>query len=95
MFHLRDNLKQMVRVVSIPRTGVEQDDVNTKIGDYQITSANYDAMGMQIKGGEDAWAILTFNEYEGGANKPINAFTNRRYGNRSYWWNGSSTIEQW
>ena len=49
---------------------------NSVIGDYLATSNNYASHGLQIDAGDTAWPIINFKEYEGGANKPVNAFTN-------------------
>jgi hypothetical protein len=47
----------------------------TELGPYALTSG-YNVNGLQIDAGDTSWAIASFKEYEGGANKPINAFTN-------------------
>jgi hypothetical protein len=47
----------------------------TTLGAYSLTSG-YNVNGLQIDAGDTSWAIATFKEYEGGANKPIGGFTN-------------------
>ena len=47
----------------------------TELGPYALTSG-YNVNGLQIDAGDTSWAIATFKEYEGGANKPIGGFTN-------------------
>ena len=64
--------------LKVNSTRVSASEVNTLIGDYTISAANYNAMGLRLNGGDDAWAIATFKEYQGDINsgKPINQFTN-------------------
>jgi len=47
----------------------------TEIGAY-TTSSGYNVNGLEIDAGDTSWAMASFKEFEGGANKPVSGFTN-------------------
>ena len=64
---------------------------NSVIGDFQY-GGNYDFTGMRVNAGDTAWAGIIFSEYEGGADKPLNAFTNAGFQTEIY--GGTPTNQQ-